>query len=56
MKICVDTIVQETIDDAYRGRVFAVYDMLFNVSFVSAALFAAPWSCRPTARRRPCSP
>jgi MFS family permease len=41
VKICVDTIVQETIDDAYRGRVFAVYDMLFNVSFVLAALFGA---------------
>jgi MFS family permease len=40
-KICVDTIVQESVLDAYRGRVFAVYDMLFNVSFVSAAVFAA---------------
>ncbi|MGH3344603.1 MAG: MFS transporter [Carbonactinosporaceae bacterium] len=40
-KICVDTIVQESIDDAYRGRVFSFYDVLFNVSFVSAALFAA---------------
>jgi len=40
-KICVDTIVQESIDDAYRGRVFSFYDVLFNVSFVSAATFAA---------------
>jgi MFS family permease len=40
-KICVDTIVQESIDDAYRGRVFSFYDVLFNVSFVSAAAFAA---------------
>lgn len=40
-KITVDTIVQESIDDAYRGRVFAFYDILFNVSFVSAAVFAA---------------
>ena len=27
--------------DAYRGRVFTAYDMLFNVSFVAAAVFAA---------------
>lgn len=40
-KICVDTIVQESIDDAYRGRVFSFYDVLFNVSFVAAAVFAA---------------
>jgi hypothetical protein len=40
-KICVDTIVQESIDDAYRGRVFSFYDVLFNVSFVSAAVVAA---------------
>jgi MFS family permease len=41
VKICVDTIVQSTIDDAYRGRVFSFYDVLFNVSFVAAAAFAA---------------
>jgi len=41
VKICVDTIVQESIDDAYRGRVFSFYDVLFNVSFVSAAIVAA---------------
>ena len=41
VKICVDTIVQESIDDAYRGRVFSVYDMLFNVMFVAAGAFAA---------------
>lgn len=40
-KICVDTIVQETVADAYRGRVFAFYDILFNVTFVSAATVAA---------------
>jgi MFS family permease len=40
-KICVDTLVQSSIDDAYRGRVFSFYDVLFNVSFVSAAAFAA---------------
>lgn len=41
IKICVDTFVQATVDDAYRGRVFALYDVLFNVSFVAAAATAA---------------
>ena len=40
-KICVDTLVQEATDDAYRGRVFSFYDTLFNLSFVSAALASA---------------
>jgi len=39
-KICVDTIVQEAIEDAFRGRVFSFYDVLFNVAFVSAAAVA----------------
>jgi MFS family permease len=39
-KICVDTIVQEAIEDAFRGRVFSFYDVLFNVAFVSAAALA----------------
>lgn len=41
VKICVDTIVQETIDDAYRGRVFSVYDTVFNGAFLVAAVLAA---------------
>lgn len=41
VKICVDTLVQESVADAYRGRVFAFYDILFNVTFVSAATLAA---------------
>ena len=41
VKLSADVIVQETVDDAYRGRVFSVYDMLFNVTFVSAAGAAA---------------
>ena len=41
VKICVDTTVQEEIDDRYRGRLFAVYDMLFNVTYVGAAAVAA---------------
>ena len=40
-KICVDTLLQESVDDAYRGRVFSFYDTAFNVSFVSAAGLAA---------------
>ena len=41
IKICVDTLVQENIEDVYRGRVFSLYDVLFNVVFVGAAAFAA---------------
>jgi MFS family permease len=41
IKICVDTTLQETIDDDHRGRVFSVYDTLFNVTFVIALLLAA---------------
>jgi MFS family permease len=40
-KICVDTIVQETVADDYRGRVFSFYDTLFNVTFVAAAVVGA---------------
>ena len=40
-KICVDTIVQERIDDEFRGRVFAFYDIVFNVAFVAAAVLSA---------------
>jgi MFS family permease len=41
VKICVDTIIQQNVDDAYRGRVFSVYDMLFNVTYVGAAAISA---------------
>jgi MFS family permease len=40
-KISTDTIVQSTVDDAFRGRIFSVYDVLFNVAFVGAAAVAA---------------
>ncbi|HSV66206.1 MAG TPA: MFS transporter [Mycobacteriales bacterium] len=40
-KICVDTTVQESVDDAFRGRVFSLYDTLFNMTFVAAAVFSA---------------
>lgn len=41
VKIGVDSVVQTTIDDEFRGRVFTVYDLLFNASFVAAAASAA---------------
>ncbi|SEP12223.1 MFS transporter [Trujillonella endophytica] len=41
VKICVDTTLQETVDDAHRGRVFSVYDTLFNVTFVVAVVAGA---------------
>ncbi|MFH9665851.1 MFS transporter [Streptomyces globisporus] len=40
-KIATDTVVQTSVDDSYRGRVFSLYDVLFNVAFVSAAGVAA---------------
>ncbi|WP_395295169.1 MFS transporter [Kitasatospora hibisci] len=40
-KICADTVVQESVEDDFRGRVFAIYDVLFNVAFVAAALVTA---------------
>jgi MFS family permease len=41
IKIVVDTLVQLHVDDAFRGRVFSVYDVLFNVAFVAAAAVGA---------------
>ncbi|WP_369145320.1 MFS transporter [Streptomyces sp. R44] len=40
-KIATDTVVQTAVDDSYRGRVFSLYDVLFNVAFVGAAGVAA---------------
>jgi MFS family permease len=39
-KICVDTIVQESVDESFLGRVFSVYDTLFNLTFVAAAVIS----------------
>jgi len=39
--ICATTILQEQMNDDYRGRAFAFYDMLFNVPFVVGAAVAA---------------
>ena len=41
IKIVVDTFVQSHVDDEYRGRVFSLYDVIFNVAFVAAAAAAA---------------
>jgi len=46
VKLCTDSAVQRLIPDGRRGRVFALYDAVFNVTFVVAvtlgALFSPP--------------
>jgi MFS family permease len=39
--ICATTILQEEVDDAYRGRGFAFYDMMFNITLVAGAALSA---------------
>ncbi|WP_409329407.1 MFS transporter [Trujillonella humicola] len=41
VKICVDTTLQEAVDDDHRGRVFSVYDTLVNITFVAAVVAGA---------------
>jgi MFS family permease len=41
IKISVDTLIQHHVVDAFRGRVFAIYDTLFNIALVTAALLTA---------------
>jgi MFS family permease len=41
LKVTNDALVQSKIDDFFRGRVFAVYDVVVNGAIVSFALFAA---------------
>ena len=41
IKICVDTTVQRSIEDEFRGRVFSLYDTMFNLAFVGAATLTA---------------
>jgi MFS family permease len=41
IKICVDTLVQAHVDDEFKGRVFVLYDMVFNVALVTAAVIGA---------------
>ncbi|OMI38786.1 MFS transporter [Streptomyces sparsogenes] len=40
-KIATDTVVQSSIADDFRGRIFSLYDVLFNVAFVAGAAVAA---------------
>ena len=41
LKVTNDALVQSKIDDYFRGRVFAVYDVVVNGAIVSGAIFAA---------------
>jgi len=41
VKICVDTLIAQRVADDYRGRVFSLYDTLFNVIFVAAGTLTA---------------
>jgi MFS family permease len=41
IKICVDTLVQAHVADELKGRVFVLYDMVFNVALVAAAVVSA---------------
>ena len=41
IKICVDTLVQAHVADEFKGRVFVIYDIIFNVALVAAAVIGA---------------
>ena len=41
-KVPVDTLVQESIPDRYRGRVFSIYDLSYSMARVAAAVVAVP--------------
>ena len=47
-KVCMDSVVQADSDDAYVGRVFALYDTANNLCYVGAFALGAAW-CPPTA-------
>jgi MFS family permease len=38
--ICATTILQEEVDDAYRGRVFSFYDVMSNIPLAAGALLS----------------
>ncbi|HWC35536.1 MAG TPA: MFS transporter [Mycobacteriales bacterium] len=40
-KVCVDTVIQEGVDDDFRGRAFAIYDAGSNTCFAAVAAIAA---------------
>jgi hypothetical protein len=41
VKLCVDSAAQRDVADETRGRVFALYDTLFNITQVVAVLLTA---------------
>jgi MFS family permease len=41
VKICVDSTLQRTVEDDFRGRVFSVYDTLVNLTYVVALVAGA---------------
>ncbi len=43
VQICVDTILQRWADDAYLGRMFALQDMVYNVTYVLGPAIALPF-------------
>jgi MFS family permease len=52
VKVSVDATVQRAVDDAHRGLVFALYDVVFNVAFV-AAVAVAGWALPADGRSAP---
>jgi hypothetical protein len=42
LKVLVDALIGRASPDAVRGRVFSVYDVVYNVAFVSAGLLLIP--------------
>ncbi len=41
IKVATDTAVQTGVDDRFRGRVFVVYDLCFNLALVASSALAA---------------
>jgi MFS family permease len=41
LKVSVDSLVQTFVSDTFRGRVFTIYDVVFNATFVIAGLIVA---------------
>jgi hypothetical protein len=41
VKICVDTVTAQQVADDFRGRVFSIYDTLFNIVFVASGVLTA---------------
>lgn len=44
--ICATTILQQQADDAYRGRMFAFYDMTFNLTYAGGAALSVLFMTR----------